>query len=161
MQKHPFCNTLVMCRFTGLEVTNPTSRLPSRTVKTSEARECVWGGLVPHGACWMLMRENLLSAKSCYAYIDVNNWVMFSHQKKQRRIKHTFRWLVELIKLDKYCKIKLLNTVYLPCMHVSVWNDFINLLHWRTYNVAGGWQKWNLCITAASMAVRRNWLSCS
>ena len=42
--------TLVIRRFSGFEETNPTMRETSRTVRISDARGCVWGGLMPHGA---------------------------------------------------------------------------------------------------------------
>ena len=43
----PAWSIFVMRRFSGLEVTKPTWRLPSRTVKISVARGCVCGGLTP------------------------------------------------------------------------------------------------------------------
>ena len=53
----PLFMVLVMRRFSGMEVTKPTRSVPSRTVKISVARGCVWGGLMPCGAKSMRTRE--------------------------------------------------------------------------------------------------------
>ena len=46
----PLFKVFLMSLFSGFDVTNPTSRQPSRTVKISDARGCVCGGFKPLGA---------------------------------------------------------------------------------------------------------------
>ena len=46
----PLFRVLVKRRFSGLDVTKPTKRVPSKTTRISVPRGWVWGGFSPYGA---------------------------------------------------------------------------------------------------------------